>query len=277
MRSQDHSQNGASLAPEIEALETALTRAWTGAGSTPFLVEAPVSAEISRRAEAAIRAVRLETLFSRAPTLAVWGVLTPLARGYDDGREVYRHIGAFIREDLDDALSRDALKSRFRAAARRIGLPVSGNDPTGLFFAPLGPPHSYHDDLAEAFVGAALSLGPPAIEDTPSARRWQRLAVTIARPGHTRLLATIQFDQAAWCARRFTTWRRGEAPLGEAEAHLFAAYDAALARRGRNRSDNLTVAEQNSAGFARGNELRAGRCIPWTYMRGCAGRAMSMG
>jgi hypothetical protein len=237
MRSQNQSQNGASSAPDIEALETALTRAWTGAGSTPFLAEAPISAELSRRAENAVRSIGMAALFTRTPTLAVWGVLTPLARDYDESRTVYRHIGAFIREDLDDAPSRDDFKRRYRAAARRIGLPVAGNDPTGLFFAPLGPPRGYHDDLAEAFVAAALALGPPAIEDAPSARQWQRRAVVAARPGLTRLLASVAFDQAAWLATRFTAWRRGDAPIGDAEAHLFEAYDTALARRGRRRSD----------------------------------------
>jgi hypothetical protein len=237
MTSQDLCPSAASGPSEIDAIEAALTRAFTGARSTPFLAEAPISSDIARRAEAALRTTSILSLFSRAPTLGVWGVLTPLSRGYDESRNVYRHISTFTRENLDEPLSRDTFKTWFRIAARRIGLPVSGNEPTGLFFAPLGPPRAFHGALAEAFVNAAMTLGPPAIEDTPAARQWQRMAVAVWCSNLTRLRATIAFDQAAWCAARFTAWRRGEAPIGEAEANLFAAYDAAMARRSRRRTD----------------------------------------
>lgn len=192
-------QSRACLRQELDALERALTHAWTGTGSTPFLAEAPLDADTVRRAEEAVRRTSLISLMSSHPTLAIWGVLTPLARDYGDSREVYRHIQTFAGEAVDD---RDLFKLRYRLAARKIGLPVSGNDPTPLFFGPLGPPHRYHDDLAEAFVSASLALGPPATEDTPAARRWQRLAVRAWLPNHTRIQATINFDQSAWCATR---------------------------------------------------------------------------
>ncbi len=177
-------------------------------------------------------------LLTRAPPLGVWAVLYPLAARYGiSTRDVYAHISDFVGEDFSETSSRNDLKSRFRRAARHLGLPVSGNEPTDLFFAPLGPAHSQHPDLARAFVGAALHVGPPAIEDTPAARAWQRRAVRDRCPTLTRLHATIDFDRSAYCARRFEAWRRGAAPQGAAETRLFEAYDAAARVFGRTRTD----------------------------------------
>jgi hypothetical protein len=222
---------------ELNELEAALKAAWTGANSNPFLAEAPLDAGARRRAEEAISSRRLTALFGSYPTLAIWGLLTPLARHYSADREVYRHIGAFTCERFDDNEAREDLKLRFRRAARALGLPVSGNHPSDLFFPPLGPAHAHHDALAQALVSAAMSLGPPATEDTPSARRWQRIAVETRCLGLARLQATIRFDQSAWIATRFEAWRRGELPIGDGEAHLFAAYDQAGAIFGQRRSD----------------------------------------
>ena len=222
---------------ELADIEVALKGAWTGANSTPYLVEAPIDGALRARAEHAVRTRRLSNLFFSYPTLATWGVLAPLALSYGPDRLVYSHISAFTGESFDDLSSRDALKQRYRTAARKLGLPVSGNDPTSLFFAPLGPARAHHGDLAAAFVAAALSLGPPAIEDTPSARGWQRRAVAMRCQAIARLCATVAFDQSAWLATRFEAWRRGEAPISDGEAHLFAAYETATGAFGRRRSD----------------------------------------
>ena len=185
--------------------------AWTGANSTPFLVDVPVSKEVQEAAERIVSHVRLCTLFLNCPTLATWAVLTPLARNYDAStKDVYLHISRFVREDYSDSASRDDLKSRYQTAARKLGLPVSGSHPTEIFFAPLGPARSQHGALSRAFVWATINLGPPAIEDAPSARAWQRRAVFSRCPTLTRLKATIAFDQSAHCARRFEAWRRGD-------------------------------------------------------------------
>ena len=212
--------------------------AWTGANSTPFLVDVPVSKEAQEAAERIVSHVRLCTLFLNCPTLATWAVLTPLARNYDAStKDVYLHISHFVREDFSDSASRDALKSRYQTAARKLGLPVSGSHPTEIFFAPLGPARSQHGDLARAFVWAAINLGPPAIEDTPSARAWQRRAVFGRCPTLTRLKATIAFDQSAHCARRFEAWKRGDPARNEIEAELFTAYDHASRDYGYSRQD----------------------------------------
>ena len=218
--------------------EDAFRSAWTGANSTPFLVDVPISKEVQEAAEKIVSQVPLCTLFLNCPTLATWAVLTPLARNYDAStKDVYLHISRFVREDYSDPVSRDALKSRYQTAARKLGLPVSGPHPTELFFAPLGPARSQHGDLARAFVWAAINLGPPAIEDTPSARAWQRRAVVSRCPTLTRLKATIAFDQSAYCARRFEAWRQGDAACNEIEADLFTAYDQASRAYGCSRQD----------------------------------------
>ncbi len=228
-----------SVSPEaLSEIENSFRAAWTGANSTPFIVDAPISGAVRAKAEEVVKRLSLSVLLTRCPTLAVWAILTPLAQSYGAStKEVYLHISRFAKEDLSDNAARERLKLHYRIAARKIGLPVAGNEPTDLFFAPLGPPRSRHDDLAGAFVAAALHLGPPAIEDTPSARDWQRRAVLSRCPNIPRLLKTIAFDQSAHCSRRFEAWRKGSTPLNEAEAALFEAYDRAARRFGRKRSD----------------------------------------
>lgn len=185
-----------------------------------------------------VRKARLKILFARSPTLAVWAVLYPLSRSYGaTTSDVYLHISKFVGENYSEMASRDALKSDFRRAARKIGLPVHGNDPSSLFFAPLGPPRARHGELAQAFVDAALRIGPPAIEDTSAARSWQRRAVVERCSNLPRLRETVFFDTSAHCARQFEAWRQGKPARGEAETHLFSAYDRAAKLQGRSRTD----------------------------------------
>ncbi|MBF9052035.1 hypothetical protein GTA62_18790 [Roseobacter sp. HKCCD9010] len=219
-------------------IENRLHTVWTGSGSTPFIVDIQPGSSVLDEAAEIARALPLWRLFNLAPTLAVWAALRPLALNYGEAtKDVYLHISRFVGEDYGDLAARDDLKTRFRRAARDLGLPVSGNDPTSLFFAPLGPAHAQHGDLARAFVGVALHHGPPAIEDTATARHWQRRAVIERCPNLTRLRATALFDNSAHLARRFEAWRQGIAPIGDTETHLFEAYDHAAASMGRNRSD----------------------------------------
>jgi hypothetical protein len=182
--------------------------------------------------------VAIPELFRHAPALGVWGVLRSLVDSYGTtGIDVYPHITPYFREDFSDQESRNILKAAFRKAARKIGLPVESNDPTSLFFPPLGSSKAHHDHLARAFVATALSVGPPAIEDTAAARHWQRRAVKNHCIGLSRLHAPIIFDLSAHCARRFEAWRKGEEPLTDRECHLFAAYDRAISAYGRTRRD----------------------------------------
>lgn len=220
----------------LRAIEAAFKGAWTGQGSTPFIVDIHPSTALIEDAARAARQVRLRTLLANYPTLGVWAVLHPLARNYGaSSAEVYRHIGAFVGEDFSVGPDRDDLKRQYRASARAIGLPVSGNLPTDLFFAPLGPPAARHPELAAAFIDMALRRGPPAIEDTTAARNWQRTAVEWKCSGQARLIETVKFDSSAHCARRFEAWRHGQPPIGDMEAALFSAYDRAVESYGRTR------------------------------------------
>jgi hypothetical protein len=222
----------------LSTVNAAIQAAWTGPGSSPFIAETALPSDVETKARDILRRITPAVLFARAPTLAVWGTLKPLADNYAaETRDVYLHIGNFLQEDLGGQSDRDEFKARYRIAARKIGIPVSGNEPTALFFAPLGPPATFHSNLAEAFVETALLRGPPAIEDTSSARAWQRTAVALYCPGLKRLETTIAFDQSAWCARRFEAWRQGRDPSGEVERQLFQCYDRAIAARNRSRDD----------------------------------------
>lgn len=222
----------------LACVEATFNAAWTGPASTPFIIDIKTRSDLVDEAAHFAHEIPLWRLFNSAPTLAVWAVLIPLARNYGiSTNEVYRHISRFVGESFDHQEAREDLKTRYRRTARALGLPVFGNEPTGLFFAPLGPAHAHHGDLARAFVGAALHIGPPAIEDTASARRWQRRAVADRCAGLARLRATIVFDTSAHVARRFEAWRQGESPIGETEAHLFEAYDQAARSLGRSRAD----------------------------------------
>lgn len=227
------------LTPEALAeLSSAIRGAWVGANSSPFIADTVLTAELERKAKDALRRVAIPAIFRHAPALGVWGVLHSLVDSYGTtGIDVYLHIRPYFRDDLTDQESRNILKAAFRKAARKIGLPVEGNDPTSLFFTPLGPSRAHHDHLARAFVATALSVGPPAIEDTAAARHWQRRAVRNHCIGLSRLHAPIFFDLSAHCARRFEAWRKGEQPLTDRERHLFAAYDRAISAYGRKRGD----------------------------------------
>lgn len=221
----------------LASLEVAFRSAWTNKSSSPFITDIGIDESQLDQAVSLVRIFPLGTLFLNYPVFAVWSVLYPLSRNYGAGtKDVYLHISRFVGESFDDPGSRDLLKYRFGIAARSLGFPVHGNDPTSLFFPPLGPARSQYGELARAFVGAALHLGPPAIEDTASARSWQRRAVSERCPAMTRLREAIFFDTSAYCARRFEAWRQGYPP-DRGEADLFKAYDEAASYFGRSRSD----------------------------------------
>jgi hypothetical protein len=221
----------------LEDLENAFNSAWTNKSSSPFIADIRIAKPALDQATDLVRTYRLRSLFSICPTLAVWSVLYPLAKNYGaDTRDVYLHISQFVGEDYEDVAARDSLKHHFRLAAHSLGLPVKGNDPTSLFFPPLGPARAQYGELARSFVGTALHLGPPAIEDTSSARGWQRRAVVERCPGMIRLRETVFFDTSAYCARRFEAWRQGYPP-DQGETDLFEAYDEAAAHLGCRRSD----------------------------------------
>lgn len=230
-------QQAEHLIKRLREIEDLLSAAWTGSGSTPFIVDINLKPAQLDEAISLVQAFPLHRLFELAPTLSVWAVLRPLALNYGAATsDVYLHINHFVGTG-DSPAARDNLKSRFRRTARNIGLPVSGNSNTNLFFAPLGPALAQHGELARAFVGAAIFLGPPAIEDTASARLWQRRAVIERCPGLTRLQATVAFDKSAYLAGRFEAWRQGARASGETETHLFQAYDHAAKIMGRSRLD----------------------------------------
>lgn len=222
----------------LTKLEAMFHAAWTGSGSSPFISEIPLKEEILSETYELVRRFPTFLLFKMVPTIAVWSVLRPLSLHYGDGsKEVYPHIGEFLGRSFATLDERDELKFEFRRVGRSLGLPVSGNTPTELFFSPLGPARQQMPALAEAFVVTTILYGPPAIEDTAAARRWQRRAVADRCPALTRLKATITFDSSAWCARRFEAWRQGHDPITENERYLFDAYDAAAKSYGRKRKD----------------------------------------
>ncbi|WP_083101033.1 hypothetical protein [Pseudophaeobacter leonis] len=223
---------------DLNQIERNLDSAWIADGASPFIADLVVSNDIFDSARRVARQYPITMLLHRFPTLGVWAVLYPLSKNYEAAsREVYPHLEDFFGKPIC-AGDKDLLKSRFRKAARHIGIPVpSGNHPTQVFFSPLGVPEPQHDRLARAFLRTATYKGPPAIEDTVASRNWQRIAVVEYCPSQKRLYETIVFDESAHYARRFDAWRRGEPGQGKGERTLFKAYDDQASLMGRKKSD----------------------------------------
>ncbi len=223
---------------EIKQLELRFVDAWTGANSTPFIVDAPILLEDEERATQIVRDFPIATLFKVCPTIACWGTLKGLSESYDGGsRHVYHPISAFLQQGLSENWRRDSLKTVFKRAGRGIGLPVVGSDPTDVFFGAVGPVKKMYKVIAEAFVHMALSNGVPAVEDTAASRTWQRKAVGWHAPGQARLQKAVNFDVSAYMSRRFEAWRQGGKPISPNEEEMFAAYDRAARSYGRTRKD----------------------------------------
>ncbi|AGI67588.1 hypothetical protein OAN307_c19390 [Octadecabacter antarcticus 307] len=223
---------------EIQALEKRFVKAWTGANSTPFIVDAPLNADDEKRAIELVRYIPAVKVFELCPTIACWGMLKGLSEGYDGSdRLVYRPISNFTGWPLHENHQRDALKSKFRKSGRSIGIPIFGTDPTDVFFGAVGPVKTMYADIANAFVRHALYFGLPAIEDTTSSRHWQRRAVAWYASGLTRLQKAVVFDVSSFLSRRFEAWRQGETPLSANEEELFEAFTSAVRDLGRGRKD----------------------------------------
>jgi hypothetical protein len=223
---------------DLNKIEKDLHSAWVADGASPFIADLIISESIFDAARRAARQYPISMMLHRFPTLGVWAILYPLAKNYEAAsREVYPHLEDFLGKPICTG-DRDLLKSRFRKAARHIGIPVpSGNHPTQVFFSPLGVPEPQHDRLARAFLYTATYKGPPAIEDTVASRHWQRIAIVEHCPSQKRLYETIVFDESAHYARRFDAWRRGEVGQGKGERNLFNAYDEQASLIGRKKSD----------------------------------------
>ena len=135
-------------------------------------------------------------LFREAPCLGVWATLAPLADYYGaEGAEVYHHISDGLGVHLNDPANRSIFKSVYKAAAARMGIALAGNNPTQIFFAPLGVADAQIQPLANALIAAMAHLGIPSTEDTPSAVAWQRRALTWC-PDTSRLAVTQITPQA---------------------------------------------------------------------------------
>ncbi|MBY3383203.1 hypothetical protein [Rhizobium laguerreae] len=175
-------------------------------------------------------------LFNNAPCLGVWSTLAPLAENYGEANaEIYRHLSDALGLDLHDPANRPLFKFNYKKAAARIGVALSGNDPTSLFFAPLGVADAQIPPLADAMVAAMARLGPPATEDTSMAVAWQRRLLGWCPEALTRLRAAVLFDKVGHYAARANLWRIGENPEPGRDEILFAALDRAARAQGVRR------------------------------------------
>ncbi len=222
---------------DANSLEEVMQRIWIGRNSTPYPGQIePLDASEARtiaRAVAGNGRFGVSRLFSNSPCLGVWATLAPLAENYGSGTsEVYRHISDALGVDLDDPVRRQAFKQSYRSAAARIGVALSGNDPTPLFFAPLGVADSQVQPLADAIIAAMARLGPPATEDTPMAVAWQRRALQWCPETLSRLRAAVLFDKVGHYAVRSNRWRIGERPETGRDEVLYAALDRAARAQG---------------------------------------------
>lgn len=225
------------MARDASKLEEVLQRIWIGRYSTPYPGQIePFNATEARamaRAVAENGRFGVSRLFSSSPCLGVWATLAPLAENYGSGSsEVYRHISDALGIDLMDPLKRQAFKQSYRIAAARIGVALSGNDPTPLFFAPLGVADSQIQALADAIIAAMARLGPPATEDTPMAVAWQCRALQWCPETLSRLRAAVLFDKVGHYAVRSNRWRMGERPETSRDEILYTALDRAARAQG---------------------------------------------
>ena len=195
--------------------ENALKAQWLDPSATPFPGQlTPSDPEAAR---AVVRgAVRTKDarkrLFNEAPTLAVWATLDPLAANYGaHSKDVYEHIESGFGIARQSSPQRDALKSDFRQACRQLGLKVSGNSPSDLFFQLLGVADAQLNVLAEALVIALDRLGPPATEDTPSAVAWQNRMTDWMPDNKPRPRSAVRFDRiGTLCGTRQRLETRGD-------------------------------------------------------------------
>ena len=191
-------------------------------------------------------------LFCETPCLDVWATLAPLAENYGaEGAEIYRHISNGLGINLHDSANRPSFKAMYKEAAARIGIALVGNDPTPLFFAPLGVADAQIQALADALVAAMNRLGPPASEDTPSAVAWQRRALTWCPETLTRVRAAVRFDRVGYYAALANRWRANEPPETPQDKKLFVALDQAATARGMRR--DRIVAPRRSCERATGS------------------------
>ena len=223
---------------DLSRIEQEMQSLWTADGATPFIADLKLPKILFESARRAAHQFSINMLLTHFPALGVWAVLYPLAKSYVAAdREIYPHLEDFLNESIRSS-ERSTLKMHFCQAARKIGIPIkSSTDPTKVFFAPLGVPEPQHENLALAFLSAALHKGPPAIEDTVAARHWQQIAVETYCIGQPRLREPIRFDKSAHYARRFDAWRRGENSVGLGEESLFTTYDVYSSKLGHKRSE----------------------------------------
>ena len=220
-----------------KVFNTELLLTWTGRSASPFPGQLPISnpAEakmaVRKSIDGCIHIAR--DFFGEYPLLGIWSTLTPLAEEYGaSDTNIYSRIGKCLGLSLDHQDNRERFKTLYRCACRDIGVLVTGNTPSDLFFPPLGVADSKIDEWSSALAHALAVHGPPATEDTPSALSWQRSAKAWLPEGLSRPQAAIDFDRAAYYADRVNAWRRDAQPLGSRDAHLFAALDRAIWRQG---------------------------------------------
>ena len=212
--------------------ERALQVAWTSSHSTPFPGQIapsdPIAAQAAARTVVAGSLAGARRLFREAPCLGVWATLAPLADYYGaEGAEVYHHISDGLGVHLNDPANRSIFKSVYKAAAARMGIALAGNNPTQIFFAPLGVADAQIQPLANALIAAMAHLGIPSTEDTPSAVAWQRRALTWCPDSLARVRAAVRFDQVGHYAARANRWRSGDPPETLRDEILFAALERA--------------------------------------------------
>lgn len=221
---------------KAQAINAALLQQWRTRGATPFPGQlVPSSPDAARKyaAECASSTWRLETFFEKVPALAVWATLDPLAQNYGAGsKDVYVHIGEGLRCALEGQDARGALKRGFRKACLELGVKVTGNHPSDLFFPLLGVADAQTPALADGLVRAFARFGPPATEDTSASFAWQREVLRWIPAAWTRPRSAIAFDQQGHYAVRANAWRRSETPMGARDRRLFEALDRSAAAFG---------------------------------------------
>ena len=109
-------------AKNIQGLEKRFVSAWTGAGSTPFIVDVVLSDVDLELATKVVQSFPISRIFELCPTVACWGTLKGLSDSYDGGnRHVYEPISAVDSADVSSPVLVTIHESQFKYDAGAMG------------------------------------------------------------------------------------------------------------------------------------------------------------
>lgn len=153
---------------------------------------------------------KLEVLFNRFPSLAVWLVTHSLSEKYGDtDHAVYPHIADTFRVQLDTPTQRATLFDAFCGVCDQFGLPTLGFDrQVDNYLLHAGVSQAQLPHLIDGFLRQEDAFGPPPVETTVLLNRWEDDSLYFLPPAVRVLRRAILWDETAWHADLFARLRK---------------------------------------------------------------------